>query len=133
MVLGAVILFVLLFFGLRQYEVSTEDGVRLEIPFLMDDQPMEDGERSSLVGFILGVVLCLVLRERPSKNQGGSKHEEQIKKNALTISVQLILYFIILVVFAWIVRGDMLWAAIGVAVTLLVLALIRLNKAGKRR
>ena len=34
--IAAVVLFVVLFFGLKKYIVYTDDGIRLEIPFLSE-------------------------------------------------------------------------------------------------
>ena len=44
--LAAVILFIMLFFWLRRYRVPSEDGigVRLEIPWLMDDTEPKPSE-----------------------------------------------------------------------------------------
>ena len=129
---AAIILFILLFFGLRQYEEYTADGVRLEIPFLMDEPiAEEEGTRSSLLGFILGAITGAVQYRLLSK-YGAVTSGVLNRKTALITTAQFMMPIIVLLLIAFLLQGDLAWAALGMAVSLIILALRRFIRSGKR-
>ena len=132
-ILVAVTLFILLFFGLRQYEVHTEDGIKLEIPFLMDNPP-SDGQdtQSALLGFVLGVITAVIQLRLYSAIKAHFAEGKPDRKTILILAAQLLAPLILLVIAALLLRGDIVWAVIGVAATVIGVSFFRFIRSGRR-
>jgi len=131
---GSVILFLLLLFGLREYAVHTEDGIRLEIPFLMDEPPApEEGTRNSLIGFILGAISGIFQYRLISKFVGVITSGEPDRITKIIATAKFLLPFIVLLAAALLLRGDILWAVIGIITSPIVLTLSNYIRSGKKR
>ena len=129
--LGAVILFIMLFFGLRQYEVHEDGNIRLEIPFLMDDPP-EEGSRSLLAGFFIGVVTAAAQYRMLSKHAGAFRSGVPGRRELMMIAARIFIPPVALVLLALLLQGDLLWAVIGITSTLAILAFSRFIRSGRR-
>ena len=130
----SVILFILLFFGLRQYEVPVEGGgIRLEIPFLMDDpSAAEEGTSSSLLGFILGAITGFIQYRLLSRLPGIVASGVFNRKTALIAIAQLLSPPVVILLIAYLLRGSLLWTVIGIFLSLGVLALRQFIRANRK-
>ena len=131
--LAAVILFILLFFGLRQYEVHTEDGIRLEIPLLMDDPPAEEGARSAMLGFILGVATGAAQLRLFSRVKAAAADSMADRKAVAILAAQLLIPLVLMVVAALLLYGDLLWSGIGLVVSIAGISFFRFIRSGRKR
>ena len=114
-------LFVALFFGLQGHLVSTPDGPVLEIPFLMEDPPPIDEERTpSLFGFFIGAASGCAQFWMLSKFYGQAATRKRSISTVIFVFSQFLLPFILLLSTMMILTDGAMLVGIGMLAALLL-------------
>ena len=117
--IALVLLFVALFFGLQGHIVTTPDGPVLEIPFLMEDPPPIDEERTpSMIGFFIGAISGCAQYWMLSKFYDRAATRKRSVSTVIFVFSQFLLPFILLLSTMMILTDGAMLVGIGMLIAL---------------
>ena len=113
------VLFIALFFGLQVHIVATPEGPVLEIPFLMDDPPPIDEDRTpSMIGFFIGAISGSAQYWMLSKFYGQAATGRRSISTMIFVFSQFLLPFILLLSTMMILADGAMLVGIGMLAAL---------------